>query len=204
MTARPARARRDPEGRRRAIVEAAAALVVESGVVDLTHRRVAARAGLPLGATTYYFASLDELTEAALRHLADGIDAELQALADALAQRGATAAVLAEEMHVYLADRDQLRIDSALYFAGVSNAQLRPHALRWFDGLVAVLSAHVPPETAWALAIFTDGAFTQAALRDEPLDAGALERGIAALLRAGGAGGSAGTAGADAAGRDAR
>lgn len=182
MSARTSRARRDPEGRRRAIVEAAAALLVEDGVVDLTHRRVAERAGLPLGATTYYFASLDELTTAALDHLAAEIDAELQALADVLAQRGLLAAVLAEELLVYLADRDQLRIDSALYFAGVTDARLRPHALRWFDGLVAVLSPYMDAERAWALAIFTDGAFTQAALRDEPLDAAALERAIAALL----------------------
>ena len=37
----------------------------------MAHRAVAARAGVPLAATTYYFSSLDDLVEAALRSLAD-------------------------------------------------------------------------------------------------------------------------------------
>lgn len=176
------RARRDPEGRRRAIVEAAAALVVDDGLVDLTHRRVAERAGVPLGATTYYFASLAELAEAALRHLADGIDDELRELAQALEERGAEPDVLAELLHVYLSDRDAVRKDSALYFAGAKDPQLLVHTLRWFDGLVSVLSAHMSPAKARALAVFTDGAFMQAALRDEPMDADELQRTVATLL----------------------
>ena len=37
----------------------------------VTHRAVAGRAALPLAATTYYFASLQDLRDEALRHLAD-------------------------------------------------------------------------------------------------------------------------------------
>ena len=58
---RPAPGRRDPEGRRRAIIEAAAELIVEGGAASLTHRAFAARAGVSLGSTTQYFGSLDEL-----------------------------------------------------------------------------------------------------------------------------------------------
>lgn len=176
------RARRDPEGRRRAIVEAAAALIVEQGVVDLTHRRVAERAGLPLGATTYYFASLEELTEAALGDLADRVDEELRALSDELAQRGASPAVLAELQHRYLLDADQVNTDCALYLAGARSPDLRPYALRWFDGLVAVLAQHMDPQRARAVAVLCDGAFVHAVLHDEPLSAEALEQAIAGLL----------------------
>ena len=56
------RRRRDPEARRREIVTAAAELIVEIGVDALTHRKVAARAGVPLGSTTQYFATLDDLS----------------------------------------------------------------------------------------------------------------------------------------------
>jgi len=68
----------DPRGRsargqrrRRALVEAAAELIAEQGFAAVSHRLVAQRAGLPLAATTYYFSSLDQLLEEALRHLAE-------------------------------------------------------------------------------------------------------------------------------------
>ena len=50
----------------------------------MAHRAVAARAGVPLAATTYYFSSLDELVEAALASLVDTWLARAQAVADAL------------------------------------------------------------------------------------------------------------------------
>lgn len=63
---------RQPRGaaRRDAIVDAAAALVVERGPGSLTHRAIAQRAEVPLAATTYYFASLDDLVGAAGTRLA--------------------------------------------------------------------------------------------------------------------------------------
>ena len=56
------------ERRRQALIEAAAALLVDGGFDALRHRAVAERAGLPLASTTYYFDSLDELVTAALEH----------------------------------------------------------------------------------------------------------------------------------------
>ena len=44
--------------------------MLTSGFSAVSHRSVAARAGQSLAATTYYFASLDELLSAALRDLA--------------------------------------------------------------------------------------------------------------------------------------
>jgi DNA-binding transcriptional regulator YbjK len=57
-----------PKGERRkqALVEAAAALLVEGGFDAVRHRSVAERAGLPLASTTYYFDSLDVLIVDAL------------------------------------------------------------------------------------------------------------------------------------------
>ena len=53
------------------LLEAAADLLLEQGVSAVTHRAVAARAALPLAATTYYFASLQDLRDQALGHVAD-------------------------------------------------------------------------------------------------------------------------------------
>lgn len=55
-------------------MEAAASLVLERGPAEVTHRRVAERAGASLSATTYYFRDLEEL-----RGAGAGLIAELWA-----------------------------------------------------------------------------------------------------------------------------
>jgi DNA-binding transcriptional regulator YbjK len=54
------------EARRAAILRAALAVIGERGLGEVTHRAVAERAGVPLAATTYWFASKDELLGEAL------------------------------------------------------------------------------------------------------------------------------------------
>lgn len=57
--------------RRAELARAAADLVREDGPAALSHRAVAARAGLSLSATTYYYAGLDDLAAAAGATLVD-------------------------------------------------------------------------------------------------------------------------------------
>lgn len=70
--------------RRGLLVEAAAALLLQEGFAGVTHRTVARRAELPLASTTYYFASLEDLLEQAVRHLAEGWLVGARAAVDAL------------------------------------------------------------------------------------------------------------------------
>ncbi|MGB8020641.1 MAG: TetR family transcriptional regulator [Candidatus Nanopelagicales bacterium] len=72
------------EQRRRALVEAAADLLLEQGLAALSHRAVAARAGLPLASTTYYFASTDDIRDEAWQHIAQGWAARAGEVVDAL------------------------------------------------------------------------------------------------------------------------
>ncbi|WP_435738691.1 TetR family transcriptional regulator [Cellulosimicrobium sp. PMB13] len=58
--------------RRDAIVRAAADLILREGPAAVTHRAVAARAQVPLAATTYYFTGLDDLIGAAGRVIVEG------------------------------------------------------------------------------------------------------------------------------------
>lgn len=78
-----------PKGelRRHALIEAAARLLVREGLHSLTHRAVAAEAGLPLAATTYYFADLDELEAAAARQMAEHWCRESRGLVQRLRRR---------------------------------------------------------------------------------------------------------------------
>ncbi|MCC6524571.1 MAG: TetR family transcriptional regulator, partial [Polyangiaceae bacterium] len=58
------------EAKRRAVLEATLRLLAREGPRGVTHRAVAAEAGTSLRATTYYFASREELLTEALRHYA--------------------------------------------------------------------------------------------------------------------------------------
>ncbi|MGW1284542.1 TetR/AcrR family transcriptional regulator, partial [Streptomyces sp. NPDC002586] len=51
--------RHDPERRQR-IIDAAIRVVGRDGIAGLSHRSVAAEADVPLGSTTYHFATLEE------------------------------------------------------------------------------------------------------------------------------------------------
>ena len=69
----PSRVHRASAQRRRAaLLDAAEQLVAEVGAGAVTHRAVAARAGVPLSTTSYFFSSIDELVTEALRQSAQG------------------------------------------------------------------------------------------------------------------------------------
>jgi DNA-binding transcriptional regulator YbjK len=57
-------------GRREQILDATLRVIGRSGRESVTHRAVAEEAGVPLGSTTYYFDSRDDLLRQALEHVA--------------------------------------------------------------------------------------------------------------------------------------
>lgn len=67
---------------RDAIVDAAIALLRDDGAAAVTHRTVAARAGTSLAATTYHFATLDDLLVVAFELLTDRTVDEVRRFAD--------------------------------------------------------------------------------------------------------------------------
>ncbi len=68
------------EGRRAALLEATLRVIAAGGADEVTHRRVAAEARVPLGSTTYYFASRDDLVRDAFRHYVAKVFALLSAV----------------------------------------------------------------------------------------------------------------------------
>jgi DNA-binding transcriptional regulator YbjK len=58
------------QGRREQILEAALRIIGRAGRQAVTHRAVAEEAGVPLGSTTYYFDSRDDLLGQALEYVA--------------------------------------------------------------------------------------------------------------------------------------
>ncbi|WP_445149236.1 TetR/AcrR family transcriptional regulator [Baekduia sp. Peel2402] len=87
----PTRGRRDRRGelRRAELLEAAIHLIGEHGLDAVTHRAVAAAAGVPAASTSYYFRSKDELIDEALRTLATREIVRLRERRTALGAAGA-------------------------------------------------------------------------------------------------------------------
>mgnify|MGYP001619073751 FL=1 len=176
------RRRRDPEARRREIVAAAAELIVEVGVEALTHRMIATRADVPLGATTQYFATLDDLRAEALQCLVAEVDQRLDGIRLTIAERGAGAAVLTELIVDGLSDAHALEADRAVVTAAVHDPTLRTLARRWTDRMVEFLAETHGTARATAATVFIDGILWHSQIHAEPLAAATIESALADLL----------------------
>ncbi|MFK0402338.1 TetR/AcrR family transcriptional regulator [Microbacterium sp. NPDC090225] len=177
-----ARRRRDPEARRREIVEAAAELIVEIGVDALTHRKVAARACVPLGATTQYFDTLDDLRDAALGFLVREIEMRIEATRQAVESVGVTPEALARLITESLADARALETDRAVVTAAVHDPRVRELARRWSDQVVEFIAPVHGPDRARAAAVFIDGILWHAQISDDPLEESLIRDGLAGIL----------------------
>ena len=177
---RPQRAR-DPEARRQALADAALEIIAEVGLGRATHRAVAARAGLPLGATTYYFPSLDALLAAGLGQATEALWADLHTWAARLRDSPDLPATLVTLVGEYLTDRRRARIEYELYVTAARDASLRPLAVGWLDGMRDLLTPHLGRPAAHAVSALLDGAMMQALVADAPLDAPALTDAIRRL-----------------------
>ena len=176
------RRRRDPEARRREIVTAAAELIVEVGAEAVTHRKVAARAGVPLGATTQYFDTLDDLRSAAFRALADEVDARLDGVRQTIADRGDSPAVIAALVFESLDDHHAVQADRAVVTAAVHDPRLRELARHLSDRLVELLEPTYGEDRARAAMIFIDGVMWSMQIRDARLEQSFIETALARIL----------------------
>lgn len=176
------RRRRDPEARRSAITLAAAELIVEVGVDAITHRMVAARADVPLGATTQYFRTLDDLREAALQLLAAHVEVQLTAMRERIAAQGSTPAAIADVISEALSDAPAAQADRAVVTAAVYDPRLREIARTVSRELVAVLEPDHGFERATAAAVFLDGVLWHTQINDAPLPHHIMESALAGIL----------------------
>lgn len=104
------------ELKRRAILDAVLRVVAGGGVEAVTHRRVAAEAGVPLGSTTYYFASRDDLLREAFRHHAAAVYGAVDEIAegDQLASSADVIAFLVALVRREIEDRSLIVVEYEL------------------------------------------------------------------------------------------
>ncbi|MFF0424306.1 MULTISPECIES: TetR/AcrR family transcriptional regulator [unclassified Streptomyces] len=166
-----ARTRRYDPARRERIVDAALAVVGRAGIGGLSHRTVAAEADVPLGSTTYHFASLDELLVAALRKANEGFGRLLREHPALTDPDTGLAAALARLLGEWLGgERARVELEYELYLAALRRPALRPVAAEWTDSVVAVLAHRTDPVSARALVAVMDGICLQVLLTEVPYD----------------------------------
>jgi DNA-binding transcriptional regulator YbjK len=102
------------ERRRAALVAAAGDLLVEGGFDAVRHRSVAARARIPLAATTYYFESLDDLLSHAVEYAGSTDLDRIRQRAAAVPRRRRAAPAIAELIGTVFFPSDSAADSSAL------------------------------------------------------------------------------------------
>lgn len=146
MTAATAPVRRARgEARRRRILEAALTIVGREGAGAVTHRAVAAQAGVPLAATTYYFSSRDELLAQALEHAAREDLAELERDAAGFAAAPLTVTTLAERLSASVGawlrgDRPTLLAQYEISLESARRPELAGTSRAWTDAYARAIA----------------------------------------------------------------
>jgi DNA-binding transcriptional regulator YbjK len=157
--------RRHDPGRRQRIIDAAIRVVGRDGIAGLSHRSVAAEADVPLGSTTYHFATLEELLVAALRQAGEGFSGVLAELVPEHGGADGLAAELARALGVWLGgERTGVELEYELYLAALRRPALRPVAAEWTERAAAPLARRTDPVTARALLALLDGLCLQVLL----------------------------------------
>jgi DNA-binding transcriptional regulator YbjK len=102
---------------RAAIVAATVKIAARDGVAAVTHRRVAAEAGVSLSSTTWHFATKADILEAALQWTAQHEVARIAEIADRLGETVFDPAAWAEELADWLVEQvtDERETAVALY-----------------------------------------------------------------------------------------
>lgn len=172
----------EPRGaaRRREILEATLRVIGRGGLAAVDHRTVAAEAGVPLGSTTYYFRSKDDMVSQALEHVAGQEAARLAE--QRLTLEDAAAADVPEllteiVMSAVTIDRMVLLAQYQLYLESARRKDLRVAAERWDRAYAAMYQLALeraggpdPAGRARLLCVSLDGLILQHMALDGSLD----------------------------------
>ncbi|QGK70628.1 TetR family transcriptional regulator [Allosaccharopolyspora coralli] len=158
--------RRDP-ARRERIARAAIDVVADRGIDKLTHRAVAAAAGVPLGSTTYHFATLDDLLAVALQYAAQDDITQLRAWSERLGGPHDLPSALADLVLHYLGpERTSTIVQHELYVAAMHRPALRDASTAWDDALVELFTAHTDRTTGRMVSTIFCGLLLQGMVRE--------------------------------------
>ncbi|GAB2935160.1 TetR/AcrR family transcriptional regulator [Streptomyces mayteni] len=176
--------RGDP-GRRDRIIDACLDVIAEVGVAGTSHRRVAARAGVPLGSMTYHFTGMDELLREAFGRFAtsvsDGFAQVMAAAGDLDAARRAVVDLITRDV---LTDRRDLVLTHELYTLAAREPAFRDITNAWMARSRQALERHFDPTTARLLDALIEGLTIHRALDTEAHDPAVVATAVGRIARA--------------------
>jgi DNA-binding transcriptional regulator YbjK len=182
----PVRTGRADPHRRERIARAAIEVVAVHGVEGLTHRRVAAAADVPLGSTTYHYATLDDLLGAGLEAAAAESAAYLKLWEQTLAGRDLAEATTELIVSTVRSERQRIAVRYELYVAALRRPRLRPISTEWSRLLAGIYRQYTDELTADALAAAVDGLWLGCLVSDEPVSTEQIERVLRRIVGADG------------------
>ena len=149
--------KRDPQGRRRAIAQAAAELLLFEGPKSVTHRSVAKKAQVPLGSTTQYFSSINELKRAGYDVISRGVERGYDELIAQSEKAKNDSKALAACIYDYVTNIEEVRADIVLSAAAIKDEELRALLERNNERYEASLKQYMSDNQAKMISVFTNG-----------------------------------------------
>ncbi|MFE2937990.1 TetR/AcrR family transcriptional regulator [Streptomyces sp. NPDC059255] len=174
----------DP-GRKERILDAALDVIAESGVHRTTHRRIAARAEVPLGSLTYYFDGIDDLLAQAFARLADTMSALYRHTMRAAGSAAEAEAAVVELIcgPAYATERDMTLIFEMYAYAN-HNEAVSVTARTWLERSRDSLALYFTPGVSRALDALIEGWPMHRAFDGAPLDRRLVTETVHAIVSA--------------------
>ncbi|QNE74091.1 TetR family transcriptional regulator [Streptomyces finlayi] len=160
----------DPQRRER-IITATLDLIADDGVAGVSHRKIATRAGVPLGSMTYHFSGIEELLREAFTGFAQHVEVVF-----ALHLGGADTTDQAREAVTDLihtlseGPRRDLVLAQELYTLAARHVEYRSLTQAWMRRSRQLLEQHFDADTARQLDALIEGMTLHRALDDAPHD----------------------------------
>lgn len=169
-----------PKGaaRRTALLDGMLRVLERDGPTGVTHRSVAAEAGVPVASATYYFASLDDLFLAGLRKSTiDQLD-----LFTPLARGNLRTMAVSLHRWIHL-DRPAAIAQYELVFLAMRRDTLRDDAVIWYDTLEAAVAEQVPAASVRLATLAIDGLMLRMLWRGDPETVDGIETALRGILK---------------------
>ncbi|MFM9370561.1 TetR/AcrR family transcriptional regulator [Streptomyces sp. Da 82-17] len=160
----------DPQRRAR-ILAATLDHIAEEGVAGVSHRKIAARAGVPLGSMTYHFSGIDELLREAFTGFADHIVTVFEEHLDRPGSPEEACEAVTDLVHVLSeGPRRDLVLTQELYTLAARRPEYRELTQAWMRRSRERLERHFDPDTARQLDALIEGLTLHRALDPAPHD----------------------------------
>jgi TetR/AcrR family transcriptional regulator, regulator of biofilm formation and stress response len=175
--------RTDPERRDR-LVDVAIELIAEVGVAGISHRKVAARADVPLGSMTYHFDGMEQLLHEAFTRFAERIAASFEARLGAAQDREQAVTAVVDLVHELSdpAHAADWAVTYELYVLAARDPRYRAITTSWMRRSRHELQRHFDPAVTRQIDALIEGLSLHRALDEHPSDRAVTEDAVRKMV----------------------